>query len=109
MFKIGQKVVCKTLKPSLPDGVTSGIEVGKIYQIESKLTCSCGGKHLLLKGIDTGSSHLCKCENSLPSNAYFEWRFEPLKFGLISNAEIIKEIISEKSDLPLKEPVLTDS
>ena len=105
MFKIGQKVICKDLRCWW--GFPFGIEKGGIYEVENVIKCKCGETHLLLYGIDTGGLKVCSCNNdNLPTNSFLAWRFEPIKYDLISNKDVIKEMIVEKSDLPIKEPIL---
>lgn len=109
MFKIGQKVVCKSLH-KFNDGTPHGIEKGKIYTVEGYCNCNCCGATfvLLTEGHSYSEKWCGKCDkpNMLPDNAFFDWRFEPIKYEIISNKEFIKEVITEKSDLPIKEPVL---
>jgi hypothetical protein len=86
MFKIGQKVVCKAENPQ------KTIKNGRIYTVTE---------------IDyDGAIRVKEAEPSYPYSWFWQWRFEPIKYEIISNKEIIKEIITEKSDLPIKEPVL---
>lgn len=106
MFKIGQKVVCKSLK-TVNDGYPFGISKDGVYTVLGYYKCkNCGQKFLLLNAHSHSSKWCGKCDkpNMLPDNAFWEWRFEPIKYALIDNMEIIKEIITERSDVPIKEP-----
>lgn len=103
MFKIGQKIVAKDLSSTI--GSTEGIKKGQIYEIESIGSCS-AGQILGLVGVDSGKPHHCLCGGQHASNVYMAWRFEPLKYAIISNKHFIKEIITERSDSPIKRTVL---
>ena len=107
MFKIGQKVVCKSLKTRV-SGTPFGIKLGKIYVIEQIINCPiCNEELLCLVGVDTLSKKYCSgCYNLTQwSNTFSSWRFEPLKYDLIPNKLIIAEIIKEKIDTETKIPV----
>ena len=95
MFKIGQKVVCKDVSNS---SQYSTIKLGSIYTILDIVT-SGSGPALILDTEENGQMY------GFP----FFWgyrpdRFEPLKYDLISNMDIIKEMIPERLDVPEKEP-----
>lgn len=98
MFKIGQKVVCvrdTNLKSN------SYVKKGEIYTILSNEIGGDGNAVVLLEETDNGSY------NGYPYfYGYNPNRFVPLNCEIISNKEIIKEMITEKSDLPIKESVL---
>lgn len=101
MFKIGQKVVCKSLKTTI-SGTPFGIKLGKIYVIEKIINCPiCNEEFLCLVGVDTFyQKHCSSCDNLTPwSNIFSSWRFEPLKYNFISNRLIIAEIIKERIDI----------
>lgn len=104
MFKIGQRIVCKDAS-----GRNSLIK-GKIYTIDSFGFCSeCGIKNVYLKEIKVYTQCLCNCgEISVGPASCHLYRFEPLKYDLISNKDVIKEIIEEKQDVEIKEPVKID-
>lgn len=109
MFKIGQKVVCKNIddfKTSAP----YGIEKGKVYTITSVCKCVCGKTALELDEAPT-MERWCGYTNEYIgySASFYAYRFELVKYDLISNKEIIKNIITEKSDFTIKEPKLNNS
>lgn len=90
MFKIGQKVVCVNDKIRHIDSPLGNLKKNKIYTV-AKIEVGC----LWLEEIKAPAT-----------GHYYKDRFMPLKYDIISNKEIIKAIIIEKSDLPIKEPVL---
>ena len=107
MFKTGQKVICKSLKTPM-GGTAFGIELGKIYVIEKIINCPiCNEELLCLVGVDTFSKkHCSSCDNLTQwSNIFSSWRFEPLKYNLISNKLIMSEIIKEKIDIETTRPI----
>ena len=55
-------------------------------------------------GVDSGCPKVCKCGATVGSDEYLASRFEPLKYDLISNMDIIKEMVPERLDVPEKEP-----
>lgn len=103
MFKMGQKVVCK-------DASNNGRLIkGKIYTIDGMVKCDCGSINLLLLEFKSESWRLkwcneCSRVTSMPGNAFLSWRFESLKYDIVSNKEVLKEIIVEKLDISIKEP-----
>lgn len=101
MFKIGQKVVCKNTYSQT--GIVMGIKKGSIYTIEDIITCpDCGDVKLLLNTSSPSLKTCTKCYySSLPNNAYMSSRFEPLQYDIISNKDIIKEIMTEKLDVKI--------
>jgi hypothetical protein len=106
MFKIGQKVVCKNTD-TFVTGAPYGIEKGKIYTVIDIYQCACGRTVLELDEAPAMQRWCCYTNKDVGFNAgYYAYRFEPLKYDLISNKDIIKNSIFEKSDLPVKEPVL---
>ncbi len=107
MFKIGQKVVCKSLKTPM-GGTPFGIKLGKIYVIEKIINCPFCNKELLcLVGVNSLSKKFCSgCDNLTQwSNIFSSWRFEPLKYDLIPNKLIVAEIIKEKIDTETTIPI----
>lgn len=93
-FKIGQKVVCVNTKNINP---YTTVKEGNIYTIIDIVDAN-DGKGLILDTEENGN------EFGFP----FFWgynpkRFEPLKYDIVDNKEIINNIIEEKSDIPLKE------
>ena len=100
MFKIGQKVVCKDAKNTI------GITEGNIYNIEGIIKCSKCNKELLLLNPDFHISFkLCICNEWVPDNSFYSYRFELLKYDLLDNKDIISEIIEEKADIKIPELV----
>ena len=98
MFKIGQKVICieddSNYSPSY-------LKNNNIYTIKN-IVKACNGTALLLEEIYNGNQYRDLAD-------FWGWnpkRFEVLRYEIISNKEILKEIIIEKLDLPIKEPVL---
>ena len=109
MFKIGEKVVCKDTSENVQFNSTPrGIKKGVIYEITGISKCpKCNDTFLSLSETPYLHKWCGKCDCDLGTNNYYHsWRFELIKYDLISNKEIIKEMIVEKSDLPIKEPVL---
>lgn len=108
MFKIGQKVICKDVSRNIQFGTTPrGIQMGHIYEITKISKCPCCNSELLeLSNTPTLNKWCGKCDNHLGyNNFYHSWRFELIKYEIISNMEIIKEIISERSDITIKETI----
>lgn len=89
MFKIGQKVVCVNAEGS------QNLIKNEIYTVKKCWDDGTGGA-LLIDEAEPNHGHY----------AFYPHRFRPLKYEIISNKEIIKEVITEKSDMPIKEPVL---
>jgi len=89
MFKLGQKVVCKDVIGSI------GLIKNKIYTIRA----ICDSKKQI------GQRGLILEETSPPSRyiGYKIERFEPLKYDIIPNKDIIKEVVDEKADVEIKE------
>jgi hypothetical protein len=104
MFKIGQKVVCKTVECFW--GIPFGIVKGQIYEIENIIKCPGCGSEMLLLNTHSFSNKSCKCGYSkLPDNSFHSWRFEPLKYDLLDNKDIISELIEERADIKVPELV----
>lgn len=99
MFKIGQKVVCKNTD-EFKNSTPRGIEKGKIYTIEAVSKCDCGKEVLHLQGV-IKLQRWCGLLDTYTgfSASFYSYRFEILKYDIISNFEITKEIIDEKSDV----------
>jgi phage FluMu protein Com len=109
MFKAGQKVVCKNTSENIKfNTIPRCIKKEVIYEITDILKCPKCNK-LILSISNTPYLHKwcrnCNCDLGF-NHYYHSWRFEPIKYNLISNKEIIKELITEKSDLLIKEPIL---
>jgi len=107
IFKVGQKVVCKNV-----DGFMCGtynpeqIEKGKIYTIKSINKCICGRTLLELDEVQPTNRYCGHTTIPIGFNAcFYAFRFELLKYDIVSNKEIIKEIITEKLDLYIESPV----
>ena len=110
MFKIGQKVVCKD-NSSCPE-----LTINKIYTITFIESCPhCGKAALELEEIGdkvinkTGWCFCSSCSNLHFTDqnkvAYFAYRFEPLKYDLLDNKDIISELIEERADIKIPELV----
>lgn len=101
MFKIGQKVVCKNTN-DFKNSTPRGIEKGKIYIIEGISKCNCGKEILHLEGIEKLQRWCGTLDTYTGVNAaFYSYRFEILQYEIISNFELIKEIIVEKADISL--------
>jgi hypothetical protein len=101
MFKIGQKVVCKNAKSTI------GLVQDKVYSVIEIFTCpKCGLVSLVVHDGNYCTGTRCDCGQYSTDgfNFYRPDRFEPLKYDLIDNMDIIKEMIPERSDVPIKEP-----
>lgn len=114
-FKVGQKVVCKNNRSKL--GIIKELTEGKVYTVESVSYCSsCNGETLSLCELHGQVEYpglnwmICgndNCEHPFfiyENFSFMSWRFEPLKFDLLSNKEIIETIIKETVDVPLLVP-----
>ena len=86
MFKIGQKVVCIDATGS------DNLIKNEIYTIKD-FWFDNNGNACLLEEAEPNIGHY----------AFYPKRFKPLKYDLISNKEIIKEMVTEKLDIPIKE------
>ena len=105
-FKVGQKVVCVD---------NTGVELvkDKVYTVQS--LSSCPGCEIPLITVGTAEYQLfarCTCGHvSLNEGQYKESRFWPLKqeprkiSNVIDNKQVIKELVTEKSDVKIKEKV----
>jgi hypothetical protein len=107
MFKIGQKVVCKNSIQTFPKLVSN-----KIYTVRSIHKCTnCGDTCLELEEIiSTYISRGTICSNCnqlyFPDEIqYRASRFEPLKYDLLDNKDIISELIEERADIKIPELV----
>lgn len=101
MFKIGQKVVCKTYTEN------GNLKQGEIYTVVAVNNCYNCSKQRVDVGVDDSKFRRATCScgaTHFETNFYGAWRFEPLKYDIIPNSEIIKEMIIERSDVPIKEP-----
>lgn len=105
MFKIGQKVVCKD-NSECPELI-----VGKIYIVHNIDICpACGAVGIFISPPKSNKEAIgiCKCCGTFAPcqdcQDYRASRFEPLKYDLISNKDIIKEMVPERLDVPEKEP-----
>jgi hypothetical protein len=110
IFKVGQKVVC------IDDLVTkiytrekiNILKNGKVYIITHINYCSkCNREPLQLKGVYLPLKILCICGTRINETSFRSDRFRPLQsdYNIISNKDIIKEIIKEKSDIPIKKKI----
>lgn len=104
MFKIGQKVVCKNNKGTYPKLDNNGI-----YTISSFNNCpGCGVSMVELVEIVSSyyTTECTKCGKNFESFAVYRTdRFEPLKYDLLDNKDIISELIEEKADIKIPELV----
>jgi hypothetical protein len=107
MFKIGQKVVCKNGTGTVPR-----IYSNKIYTVSGITRCTgCGAECLELEETLQNSFKFkvkCgKCNEIYISNDanYLSSRFEPLKYDLLDNKDIISELIEERADIKVPELV----
>lgn len=109
-FKVGQKVVC--VDPG------EGLIKGKIYTVVKVLFCTgCNAPEVVVKestreGFPDFNVPIY-CTNCGTTdefqNQYYASRFRPLKeqpkkiSNVIDNKEVIKELVTEKSDVKIKE------
>ena len=101
MFKIGQKVVCKNTN-DFENSTPTGIEKNKIYVVEGISKCNCGKEILHLEGVEKSPRWCGHLDVYTGFNAgFYSYRFEILQYDIISNFEIIKEMIEEKQDVSL--------
>lgn len=80
-FKIGQKVICKSLVAPF-GGTPFGIKLKKVYEISNILYCEiCGAEFLTFFGVNGCSKkHCAECDCLTPySNIFMSWRFENYK------------------------------
>ena len=97
MFKIGQKVVCISTKNISPYATIKEGECYTILGFADAADC----KSLILDTENNGEPY------GYPYfYGYNPKRFKPLEYKIISNKEILKNVVVEKSDLPIYEPVL---
>ena len=106
MFKIGQRVVCKETR-SYNFGQPNGITKGEIYTIAGITNCpNCNSLLLELVEVLPMRKWCGECDKDLKTNSYYHAsRFEPLKYDLLDNKDIISEIIEEKADIKIPELV----
>lgn len=106
MFKIGQKVVCKQ-DNKYNFGYPHGITKGEIYTIAEITNCpNCNSLLLGLVEVLPLRKWCGKCNTDLKTNSYYHAsRFEPLKYDLLDNKDIISELIEEKADIKISELV----
>jgi len=101
MFKIGQKVVC------IDNSGCQELLKNEIYTVDDLNICpNCGNYsiNLNISVIDNRKSRCNRCFNifeGVKFATYKPERFVSVQYAIISNKEIIKEIIPEKSDLPI--------
>ncbi|WP_423126401.1 JAB domain-containing protein [Gaoshiqia sp. Z1-71] len=98
MFTKMQKVVCKN---ALPIGTKFpvGIEKGKTYTVNNVSNCKCGVVLIDLNEAEPSSDRVCPlCDNPIGPSTFLAKRFEKLGCDIISNQEIIKEVIQAKTD-----------
>ena len=107
-FKIGQQVVCKT-NITTGAGIPFGLIKGKVYTILNIEYCNlCNAEFLIIDSEMTqAQGRVCgKCGDTIWNpNAFHSWRFEPVKYDLIDNKEAIGEIIEERIDVKIKQPL----
>ena len=104
-FKIGQKVVCKDASANINTPHPYHIEKGKTYIIENIFYCSCGEEVLCLKEIAGVGKTRCMCNTIIEGRrCYRSARFAPIQtqYNIISNKDLIKEIITKENDVPTK-------
>ena len=102
MFKIGQQVVCVKQHSQ---GI---LEVNKIYTVLNIYKCNCGRIAFdvdILNHYNTSTT--CDCMKTIEPKTIW-WinskLFRPLEYNIISNKELISNIITEKLDTPIKQP-----
>jgi len=106
-FKIGQKIVCIDAKSYR--GFNTHLIKDKIYTIHLLLQCSCGSKKLIVvENLHIGGVGSCACDERYYGVRHRLRRFEPLKYDIISNKEVIEEIVEEVIDVPVKEKEVVD-
>tara|TARA_R110000782_G_C14673991_1_gene399288 strand:- start:424 stop:747 length:324 start_codon:yes stop_codon:yes gene_type:complete len=99
MFKIGEKVICKN-KEGFATSSPYGIEINKVYTIEAISKCACGKEILHLLEAEKlkrwcGTKDIYTGHNA----GFYSYRFEKVNYEIISNKEIIKNIISTEQDV----------
>ena len=105
MFEIGQKVVCKDNSGCID------LKRNNIYTITGVTKCPCCGKECLeLEEISLYGFFIINCSNCGKeykdiSSHYLSSRFEPLKYDLLDNMNIISELIEERADIKVPELV----
>jgi hypothetical protein len=102
MFRVGQKVVC--IKSHSQGFVTKG----KIYTINHIEICPICGIVAFDVGISISELRYlmgtkCHCSYKFPIGDIYvnSELFAPIQYDIISNSEVIKEIIEEKLDSPI--------
>ena len=105
MFKIGQKVVCKD-NSGCPELTINKIYT--IYAIDRCPYCKIIGLELEEVGEGDGSKlGECICgkifETDGDKEGFKSTRFEPLKYDLLDNKDIISELIKERADIKVPE------
>lgn len=98
-IKIGDYVICINAKA--PCNFEIEIKQGEVYKVVGKSKCTgCGQNLFLLEGIKDGPDKTCiVCGSTGLGEGYFlSFRFEPFKYNILSNKEILKNMINEKHD-----------
>ena len=96
MFKVGQRIVCKDSSGLNP------LVKGIIYTVDTFGYCpECGLKCVILNEIRGSVSILCDCGKTYVGDAMLRMsRFEPLKYDLISNKDVIKAPVDSSQIIP---------
>lgn len=105
-FKIGQSVIC--INDKLPAGFISKIKKGDVYKIKDITKCNgCGADVLILSNIPEEINKTCiLCgSTTMPSGAYYQYRFAPFNYDIIPNHEIIKEVYPDTIDVVPKKQI----
>ena len=103
MFKINQEVVC------VDDSESKDLVKGNIYTIKNIVSCpGCGKQSLVLKELSdwfakTGCRY-CMSIIIQGIHCFDASRFRPVQHNLMSNKDLISNIIEEKLDIPIKIP-----
>ena len=104
MFKVNREVVCVDDSSFCS---TKDLVKGNVYTIKNIVVCpGCGKQSLVLKELsDWFSKTGCRCCGSIiieGVHCFDATRFRPVQRNLISNKDLISNIIEEKLDVPIK-------
>lgn len=102
MFKKGDKVICKDISYNIKfNSIPRGITKGKIYTILKVTNCKCCGiEDIELEEVIALEKWCGKCDDYKGFvKAYHSFRFEKIKYDIISNKELVKNIFTIEQEI----------